>query len=315
MTKIETYKNIWEGYLSDNYFPTFVRDIRKIEFSIFKNLVENDEKETKKLILDMLSGDVIILKNAIPKDVAEQIKTDLYDYGNITPESDFKTTYAIPNFHIKSKPRKGNRTDKKKGTRKYKVEDGYDEVGHSYYFYRWNEDELNIFGRVDEVWDTIKVFNGMDIDDYKKRLPKDKIIDQIQVIQYPINSGEITSHCDMSRWQKTNLTFSLTEKGKDFDTGGQYFLNDKEEKLFSESDVSVGDAPIFISTMFHGVDTPKSVNTDIDWRKLDGRWQLLATTIQSQCVENRVISYSLKNYKKNPKKVLEKYRQNNIGKL
>ena len=37
----------------------------------------------------------------------------------------------------------------------------------------------------------------------------------------------------------------------------------------------------------------------VDWKKLDGRWQLLATTIQSQCVENRVISYSLKNYKKN----------------
>ena len=119
----------------------------------------------------------------------------------------------------------------------------------------------------------------------------------------------------MSRWQKTNLTFSLTEKGKDFDSGGQYFLNKKEKKIFSESNVEVGDAQIFIATIFHGVDTPKSAGKGVDWKKLDGRWQLLATTIQSQCVENRVISYSLKNYKKNPKEVLEKYRQNNIGKL
>ena len=54
---------------------------------------------------------------------------------------------------------------------------------------------------------------------------------------------------------------------------------------------------------------------EVDWKTLDGRWQLLATTIQSQCVEDRTISYSLKNYKKNPKEVLERYRQNNVGKL
>jgi len=313
--KIEKYKNIWEDYLLDNYFPTMVRNIRKIDFSIFKDMVHNNEEETKKLILDMLSGDILILKNAIPTTVAKQIKKDLYDYGNETPESDLKTTHTIPNFHIKSKPRKGSNKNKQKGTREYKVEDGYDEVGHSYYFYRWNEDELNIFSRIDEVWDTVKIFNGMDVDEYKSKLPKDKIIDQVQVIQYPINSGEITSHCDMSRWQKTNLTFSLTEMGKDFDKGGQYFLDDKEEKVFSECDVKVGDAPMFISTIFHGVDTPESLDRKVDWKKLDGRWQLLATTIQSQCVENRVISYSLKNYKKNPKEVLEKYKKNNIGKL
>jgi hypothetical protein len=32
-------------------------------------------------------------------------------------------------------------------------------------------------------------------------------------------------------------------------------------------------------------------------------------------VSDRVISYSLKNYKKNPKEVLEKYRKNNVGKV
>ena len=32
-------------------------------------------------------------------------------------------------------------------------------------------------------------------------------------------------------------------------------------------------------------------------------------------MKNRTISYSLKNYKKNPKEVLEKYIQNNVGKL
>ena len=312
MTQLETYRNTWEGYLSDNYFPTAVRTIKKIDFSIFKDMVINDEVETKKLILDMLAGDAIILKNALPTDLAKQIKKDLFDYRNEEPERDFKTTHAIPNFHCKSKPRNNNAATNNKGTRTYKVKDGYDEVGHNYYFYRWNSDILNMFSRVDEVWDVVKLFNGIDAIKHKKRLPEDKIIDQIQVIQYPINSGEISCHCDMSRWQKSNLTFSLTEMGTDFDSGGQYFVNDKEEKVFTESDIKVGDAQLFIATMFHGVHPPTSLNKEVNWKTLDGRWQLLATTIQSQCVEDRTISYSLKNYKKNPKEVLERYRRNNI---
>jgi hypothetical protein len=77
VNKIEKYKNIWEDYLSDNYFPTAIRNLRKIEFSVFKEMVNNNEEETRKLILDMLSGDVVILKNAIPTNVAKQIKKDL----------------------------------------------------------------------------------------------------------------------------------------------------------------------------------------------------------------------------------------------
>ena len=41
-------------------------------------MVINDAVGTKSLILDMLSGDIVILKNAIPISVAKQIKKDLY---------------------------------------------------------------------------------------------------------------------------------------------------------------------------------------------------------------------------------------------
>ena len=311
--KLNKYKKIWEDYLLDNYFPTNLRELITIEFDIFKNMVYNDNEKTKKLILDVLSGDVVILKNAIPEDVAKQIKKDLYEYGNNNPESDFKTNKLISNFHIKSNFRKGDILDDKKGTRTYKVKDGYNEIGHSYYFYRWNPDKLNMFKRIDDVWDTVKIFNGLDINEYKNNVPKDGIIDQIQAIQYPINSGEISPHCDMSRWQKTNLTFSLTKKGVDFGGGGQYFFNKKWEKVSSESGISVGDASLFISTIFHGVDIPISPDKNVNWKKIDGRWQLLTTSIQSQCVKDRVISYSLKNYKKDPKKVLELYKKKYVN--
>ena len=293
------YEKIWEGYLEDNYFPSWARLVKTIEYTEFKNIVLNDYGKTKDLILDMLAGDIIILKNAIPKNDIKKIKDDLYEYSKTTPEADYKTTEVIPNFHVKSKRRDASED---KGTRGYKIEDGYDEVGHSYYFYRWNKDELKIFNKIKDLWDTVKIFNGLDINQYKNNLPQDKIIDQIQIIHYTANEGEITSHCDMSRWQKTNLTVSLTEKGKDFHIGGQYFLDENENRVYSEDLVKVGDAPLFISTIFHGVEST-------DYK---GRWQLLATSIQSQCVKDRTISHSLINFKKNPKKVLESYRRNNI---
>ena len=34
------------------------------------------------------------------------------------------------------------------------------------------------------MWDTVKIFNGLDINQYKNNLPQDKIIDQIQIIHY-----------------------------------------------------------------------------------------------------------------------------------
>ena len=61
------YEKIWEGYLEDNYFPSWARLVKTIEYTEFKNIVLNDYGKTKDLILDMLAGDIIILKNAIPK--------------------------------------------------------------------------------------------------------------------------------------------------------------------------------------------------------------------------------------------------------
>ena len=291
------YQKVWEDYLKENYFPSWVRSIKTIEYSEFKTTVLNDYDKTKDLILDMLKGDIVILKNAIPKNIVKEIRDDLHEYGNSTSESDYGTTEAIPNFHIKSKRRGANG---EKGTREYKIKDGYDEVGHSYYFYRWNKDQLGLFEKIEDVWNTVKIFNGLGINQYKKNLPEDKIIDQIQIVHYTANEGEITSHCDMSRWQKTNLTVSLTKKGDDFNTGGQYFLDEVEHKVYTEDLIEIGDAPLFISTIFHGVGST-------DYK---GRWQLLATSIQSQCVEDRTISHSLINFKKNPKKIMESYKKN-----
>ena len=290
------YKDVWEEFIKENYFPTSLRTPRTIQFTEFKDMVYNKPEKTKQLILDMLAGDVIVLKNALDRKEAIKIKEQLYEYGNTTPEQDLREDSVIPNYHVKNQL-------------KYKVKDGYNELAHSYYFYRWNEDALKLFNRINEVWDTVKIFNGLSVDEYKDNLPEDKIIDRIQVLHYPMNSGEISCHCDKARWQKTNIGFNLTQIGEDYDEGGAYFLNSNEEEIHMESYIEIGDAPIFLPSIFHGVRTPKSSSVEVDWSIPKGRWLLLAQTVQSQCLENREKSVSLENYKKNPKEVLENYKK------
>ena len=294
--KIPNYSDVWEDFIKDNYFPTSLRNPRTIEFSEFRDIVYNKPKETKQLILDMLSGDVLVLKNALKREEAIKIKKQLYEYGNNTPEQDLREDSVIPNYHIKNQL-------------KYKIKDGYNELAHSYYFYRWNDDTLNLFSRINDVWDTVKVFNGLDVNEYKDNLPEDNIIDRIQVLHYPLNSGEISCHCDKARWQKTNIGFNLTQIGEDYDEGGAYFLNSDEEEIHMEPYIKVGDAPIFLPSILHGVRTPKSDNHDIDWSTSRGRWLLLAQTVQSQCLEDREKSVSFENFKKDPITVMENYKK------
>ena len=310
---MNNYQQVWLDYLENNYFPTWARYVKTIEYSVFKDMVNNDFEKTKQWILDMLSGDIVILKNAIPKDTTKQIREDVYEYRYNVLKSDSKTNESIlPNSITKNLSLLSENPDKEFYMTKYKIGGGgYDEIGHSYYFYRWNEDEFNIFSKIDDVWNTVKKFNGLDINDYKSNKSRYGIIDRIQTIHYPINVGGITTHCD---WlspltQKTNLTISLTERGENFESGGQYFLNKKEEKVDSEFYTNAGDAPLFVSSIFHGVNKPRSSNMISDWEKMDGRWQIIATNVQSSYVKNRVPSYSLKRYKKNSKEIAERYRE------
>ena len=187
------------------------------------------------------------------------------------------------------------------------MKNGYQEFAHSYFFWRWNKDYLKIFDKIDDYWNTIKIFNGLGINGLKNNIPSDKIIDRIQVLHYPINSGSISPHCDVARWQKTNVAISLTEVGKEYQEGGLYCLDKNESKIPIEHMVSIGDSILWLPSIFHGVEEPTTIRSAVDWSKTEGRWQLLAQAVQSWNVKNRIVSVSYENYKKDPKKILKDY--------
>ena len=98
----QSYNRIWEDYLKDNYFPTYVRNIQEISLTDFKDTVLNNQSVSEKYILDFLAGDVFIIRNVLDIETTKQLKTDIYQYGKCTPESKLKANSTIPNFHYQS---------------------------------------------------------------------------------------------------------------------------------------------------------------------------------------------------------------------
>jgi hypothetical protein len=286
------YNDIWERHLENNYFPTYFKESKEMEYEEFKFIIHNDIKATNNFIHNFLAGDVYVIKGVLSKGVATQLKEEVYQYGKTTDISNLRADKKIPNYHYKSGGGE--------------VVDGYQEFAHSYYFWRWNPDELRVFDRIDGFWDNVKILNGLGPNGLKNNTPEDGVIDRVQILHYPINVGKITAHCDVARWQKTNVAISLTERSVDYKTGGLYCLNKDDEKVDVEQFVEAGDAILWIPTVFHGVDEP-TTGIGVNWENPEGRWQLLAQAVQSWAIKDRVVSISYENFKKDRQKVLEEY--------
>ena len=82
------YDQVWEKFLKDNYFPTYLRNVREIESSELESCVLNDESTTSELILDLLAGDLFIVRNVLTSEQASRIKKSVHHYGQSIPPED-----------------------------------------------------------------------------------------------------------------------------------------------------------------------------------------------------------------------------------
>ena len=94
----------------------------------------------------------------------------------------FQTTYIeklkITLFHLAKKNlvfikcMKGvpifNRFIEHKVSKNYSV----NSFRHIFYFFRWNKDKLQLFKKMDKIWDYIKFLNGYSFNEFKKNYPQ-----------------------------------------------------------------------------------------------------------------------------------------------
>ena len=271
MKNLEEY---WKQKENQKPAPEILNEISEIAYEECKNDIYNVQK-SKQFIDKLYDGDFLLIKKAIPIDFIDNLKTKLLKIGENTPSSFHKMIEGCPNFHKK--------IDDKIDT-KYSIKS----TRHSFYFFRWNEESEQIFINFDTIWSDIKYLSGLNRDSFKNNTPKNGIVDRVQIVKYPVNTGYIEPHQHNVLHQRLIISVYMSEQGVDYKNGGTYFLDKNKNKINSERNIDAGDVGIFYASMIHGVD-PVSIFTNQSISN-SGRWWCGLYSPETDHLENRKTS-------------------------
>ncbi len=276
-----TFKKSWNLIEKELSYPHRARNIVFYDFKDFAEKVYEEKSNfTDSIVTSLMKGDFFILKNAYSKEFMEKLKINTYNHFKDKPSEFYKMLEGSPDFH-----------------RKIDLETGknysFRSCKHSFYFYPWNEDPLNLFETIYAKWRVIKKLMGLKATSYEKNTPKDGVIDRIQVVKYPSKEGFLEPHIDPHRYQKLIISSYMSKKNVDFEGVGFYLLNKNNHVMSVEDSIDVGDMGIGMATLYHGV-APVNLSKKANWEDInDGRWFLSLYSNVSDEVKERHTSGSV----------------------
>ena len=268
------YKSMWDKYEKEEELPMFYKNIVEIEFNEFeKKVYEGNKFFAEKLVKSLLDGDVYLLKNSFHKSFLDKLKRETISSWK-SMKSEFHKIYeGCPNFYR-------NITDDLSGKYAFK------QIKQTQYFFPWNDDFFDLYKETYKRWRVLKYLSGFYRDVWEKDTPKNGIVDRIQIVKYPPNSGLLELHQDPYIYQKFFISVYLSKKGEDYEDGGMYFINKKKEKFLFENLVDIGDMSFGFGTIFHGVDISKPPKKELQ-DYTSGRWFMGLYSTVSDYVKNR----------------------------
>ena len=270
-------KKYWEA-IEKKKPPKNVKNIKIIESKNFFNAIDNYSDKSlliKKIISNIYSGDALIIKNAISKKEIDKIKKKLVSFSDKEVSKFFKMNKKCPNFW---------RRQDESMAKKYSVK----AIRDSYYFFRWNKKEKDIWKTFDEMWGNLKFLGGLQKNSFIKNVPKDGVIDRVQIVRYPENTGYIEPHFHNPKHQRLIISIYMSKKGIDYKGGGTCFYKGKK-MINIESRIDVGDIGVFYATLKHSVNPVKKTNNKIR-KKFRGRWWCGLYSPESDLKKNRQTS-------------------------
>ena len=271
-----TFKTAWLELEKTKKFPSQLRNLIVIDFKELKEKVLKEEsKFVEEITNSIFNGDCYIIKKTFTEEFMEDLKRKTFDHFKDKPSTFHKMLENhCPDFH-------------RLITKEIGLKYAFKACKHSFYFFPWNEDELKIFEPINEKWRIIKKMMGLELNEYENNTPKDGIVDRIQVVQYPSKDGFLELHTDPYKFQKFFISGYMSKKGRDFNDGGVYLINQKGLEVDAESLIDIGDVGIGFATVQHGV-APVNLNKEPNFDDInDGRWFLGLYSNQSDEVKDR----------------------------
>ena len=276
-------KKKWTILEQNNPLPRRLRNIIELDYSDFNDFISNEKiNEIEKIIENIFFGDFYLIKKAFSKDFLNRIKKDCFDFFSSKPTNFYKMLEGCPDFHRKIDLETG---------KKY----SFSRCSHSYYFYRWNKDPVNLFKEIDVRWRLVKKLMGLKFNEFENNTPKDGVIDRVQLVRYPSSIGYLEPHSDPYKHQKLFISGYMSKQNIDFEGLGFYLIDKFDNIVEIENKIDVGDLGLGFSTVQHGV-APVNVGIMPDWDDINnGRWFLSMYSNESDEVKKRHTGHSIKN--------------------
>ena len=272
---VSKYQKLWKEIEISRERPNYARNIIKIDYKKFEKLIfEEDDEFVVDTINSIYNGDIFVLTNAFSKNFINELMQKIYIKLHSSEPSFHKMIEGCPNFH---------RVQDEEIAKKYV----FSSIRHSYYWFNWNGDPLQVNEEIKEKWRTIKYLNGLNKYAYENNTPKDGVVDRYQVVRYPSGIGLSELHSDPYQNQRTFISIFMSKKGEDYNKGGFYVLKEGNKKLDVENDINIGDMAIGYATVQHGVDLVDP-SKKVDWKsKEGGRWWMGLYSNSSDMVKSR----------------------------
>lgn len=274
------YHLSWQHLEATKALPDRCGEIIEIDYTDFADKVFAAEPDfVKEITESVYQGTAYILKNAVSKEDCRRLIDFSHEYCQSRPSEFYKMLDGCPNYH---------RVVDAEITLKYSTR----QIRHSHYLFRWNEDPAGVWPLLTPIWQTIKYFGGFARDAYESNLPHDGIVDRLQIVRYPSGGGGLKTHIDAKHNQKVIFGIMMSKRGEDYQKGGFYAINDRDELVDFEDRLDVGDIVIAYPTVQHGV-SDVDPDIELDWTAKQGRWFVGFYSNDSDHVKNRVTSTHL----------------------
>jgi len=274
------FKKEWAAIERDETRPRRLRNYVRIPFAeIKRRTLAQDPEFVRQTVNSLYAGDVLVLQGAYPTGFIEDIKVKAFEWGKQRPSSFHKMLGRTPDFH---------RIIDESLAHKYSMES----IRHMYYFFRWNDDPLGLMDQVYDKWRVIKLIGGFDFDQYENNTPDDGVVDRIIIAHYPSGTGELETHSDPYKFQRTIMGTKMSIRGIDYQEGGLYFVDDKGNEVDIENNIDLGDMYLSYATVLHGVRTIDP-GQPTDWNSIKGRWFLGLYSAASDVPKDRHTGYGV----------------------
>ena len=213
---------------------TYLNKINYLNKDEFLNI---DKKNQDKIVQNIKSGCIYIVKKAINKKTIRSIVLNIINMDEKINSSP-KILEGIKNIYHSAKPKGGT----------------YEAIDQSWYFFPWNEDQTKLSQCLQPFFNQIILLNDYQPDIILKNTPKNEVVQRFHLIYYPEGNGKITKHVDPTYISNVNAGVYVTEFDTDYISGGFYALDKKQNKIFLDHKINSGDLVLFYPNMVHGVD-------------------------------------------------------------